>query len=98
MARRLLDCGSVVMRHLSCVVIFLFATALQAAAQSAGKIAVGASLGTRFAPSSAVAGDDLGVGFLWRLGHSKEGFGLEWGLNWFSSNVDHSFGGTPAFE
>ena len=86
------------MRHLVCLLIFVVAIATPAAAQSAGTFAVGGAIGTRMAPSSTVDGDLLGVGLLWRLGHGKEGFGWEWGLNWFSSNVDHSFGGTPAFE
>ena len=78
--------------------LIFFAAAAHGGAQSASKFAVGGAVGTRFAPSSTVGGDHFGVGLLWRLGHSKEGFGWEWGLNWFASDVDHSFGGTPAFE
>ena len=85
------------MRHLACFLIFL-AAAAPVVAQSAGKVAVGGSIGTRIAPSSTAGGDPFGVGLVWRLGHSKEGFGWEWGLNWFSSDVDHSYAGTPAFE
>lgn len=85
------------MRYLASFLIF-FAAAAPAAAQSAGKVAVGGAVGTRFAPSSTVGGDHFGVSLLWRLGHSQEGFGWEWGLNWFSSDVDHSFGGAPAFD
>jgi len=75
----------------------LFLAAAPAAAQSGSKLALGASIGTRIAPSSTVGGDRFGMGFLWRIGGSDEGFGWEGGLNWFSSNVDHSVGNTPAF-
>ena len=85
------------MRYLAWLLI-VFAAATPATAQSTGKVAIGGSIGTRIAPGSNVAGDAIGVGLLWRLGHSKEGFGWEWGMNWFGSDVDHSFGGTPAFE
>jgi hypothetical protein len=84
------------MRQFMCLSLFL-AAAIPAAAQSAGKLSIGADIGTRIAPSSTVEGDPFGVGFSWRLGHSEEGAGWEGGLNWFSSNVDHSFGGTPPF-
>jgi hypothetical protein len=85
------------MRHLACLLIVL-ATANPAIAQSAGKVAIGGAIGTRIAPSSRAGGDRLGVGLLWRIGHRKEGFGWEWGLNWFSSDINQSVGGTPAFE
>jgi hypothetical protein len=84
------------MRYLAWLLVF-FGTAAPAAAQSAGKLAVGASVGTRIAPSSTVGGDRFGVGLLWRIGHGDEGFGWEGGLNWFAADVDHSVGGTPAF-
>ena len=85
------------MRHLACLLALLAATAAPAA-QSGGKVAVGGAISTRIAPSSTVGGDHFGVSLLWRLGHSKEGFGWEWGLNWFSSDVDRSIGGSPAFD
>lgn len=85
------------MRHLVLAIVFL-AASVSVNAQSTGKVALGGAIGTRIAPGSNVAGDAVGVGLLWRLGHSKEGFGWEWGLNWFGSDVDHSFAGTPAFE
>jgi hypothetical protein len=84
------------MRYFASLLIF-FMAATPAAAQSAGKVAVGGSVGTRMAPSSTVGGDKFGLGFLWRLGRSEEGFGWEGGLNWFAANVDHSVGDTPAF-
>src|SRR5580765_3756386 len=84
------------MRHLAWLLIFVSA-AVPAAAQSGGRVAVGAAIGTRVAPDSAVGGDHFGVGLAWRLGHSKEGFGWEGGLGWFSSKVDQDFG-AEAFD
>jgi hypothetical protein len=84
------------MRHLACLLIVL-AIARPAIAQSTGKAAIGGAIGTHIAPSSMAGGDRFSVGLLWRLGHSKKGFGWEWGLNWFSSDIDQSVGGTPAF-
>jgi hypothetical protein len=84
------------MRHHASLLIFL-TTAAPAMAQSAGRVAVGAAIGTRIAPSSIVGGDRVGVGLTWRLGVNKEGFGWEGGLGWFSSKVSHSFGNEPAF-
>lgn len=84
------------MRRLVLAVVLLAASA-RVQAQSAGYVAVGGAIGTRLATSSTVAGDLLGVGLLWRLGHSKEGFGWDWELNWFASNVDHSLGSPPVF-
>jgi outer membrane protein with beta-barrel domain len=99
MAWRLLVPDPVVyLRHPACVLALIAAAAAPAAAQSEGKVAVGGAISTRIAPSSNVGGDHFGVSLLWRLGHSKEGFGWEWGLNWFSSDVDRSIGGSPAFD
>ena len=85
------------MRHLVSFLI-VSATAVPVAAQSTGRMAVGAAIGTRIAPSSTVGGDRFGVGLTWRLGANQEGFGWEGGLGWFSSSVGHSFGDTPAFD
>jgi hypothetical protein len=86
------------MRYLACLLIFIAGAAASAGAQSGGKYAVGASIGTRFAPSPTVTGDHFGVGLLWRIGHSKEGFGWDWGLNWFTSSIEKSFGDTSPFD
>jgi hypothetical protein len=84
------------MRYLSWLLIVV-AIAAPAGAQSESKLALGGSIGSGFAPSSTVSGDKFGVGLLWRIGPSEEGFGWEGGLNWFAANVDHSVSGSPAF-
>jgi hypothetical protein len=86
------------MRYLALLAIFVAAAAVPAVAQSAGRIAVGGAIGTRIAPSSTMDGDPAGVSLLWRFGQSKEGGSWDWGLNWFSSHVDHSFDAMPTFE
>jgi hypothetical protein len=86
------------MRRIIIGIVLLAAPSVPVKAQSAGKVAVGGSVGTRIAPSATVGGDKFGWGLLWRIGHSKEGFGWEGGLNWFTANVDHTVGGTPAFR
>ena len=86
------------MRHLVCLLIFIAGAAASAGAQSGGKYAVGASVGTRWAPSPTVIGDHFGVSLLWRIGHSKEGFGWDGGLNWFTSHLQQSFGDTSPFD
>jgi hypothetical protein len=77
--------------------LFVLAISSPALAQSAGRFAAGAAVGTRIAPSPAVGGG-TGLSLLWRVGHSKEGFGWEWGFNWFSSRVDRSIGEGVPFE
>jgi hypothetical protein len=86
------------MRRIIIGIVLLAAPSVPVKAQSAGKVAIGGSVGTRIAPSSTVGGDKFGWGLLWRIGHSKEGFGWEGGLNWFTANVEHAVGGTPAFR
>jgi hypothetical protein len=83
------------MRALACLA-FVLAAAIPSSAQTEGKIAVGGSVGTRIAPGANVGGDHFGISLLWRIGHSKPGFGWEWGLNWLTSDVDRSIGGVVA--
>jgi hypothetical protein len=85
------------MRYVAPLLILL-AAAVPAAAQTGGRAAIGGSIGTRIAPAENVGGDDFGIGLLWRIGHSKPGFGWEWGLNWFSSIIDRSLNDSPPFK
>ena len=64
-----------------------------ALAQTTGKFAIGAHVSKR-ASTGPEAHGNLGIGLLWRIGHSKTGFGWDWGLNWVSVDVDRSIGGT----
>jgi len=73
------------------VAVAVFA-ALPAFAQTKGKIAVGAQVSKR-ASTGPEAHGHLGLGLLWRVGHSKTGFGWDWGLNWYSADIDRSIGG-----
>jgi hypothetical protein len=64
-----------------------------ALAQTTGKFAIGAHVSKR-ASTSPDAHGNLGIGLLWRIGHSKTGFGWDWGLNWIGIDVDREIGGT----
>jgi hypothetical protein len=72
--------------------LLLISTAIPAHAQSEGKFAIGAEVGTRLPGFPEAHGQDT-FGFLWRFGHGKEGFGFNWGLNWYSSDIDRAIGG-----
>jgi hypothetical protein len=77
--------------------LLLFAVVVSATppafAQTTGKFAVGAQLSKRGSTGPEAHGH-LGLALLWRVGHSKTGFGWDLGLNWFSADVDRSIGGT----
>jgi hypothetical protein len=66
-----------------------------ALAQTAGKFAIGAQLSTRTATGPDATGN-IGVSLLWRFGQSKTGWGWQYGLNWFSTDLDRSIGGSDA--
>ena len=58
-----------------------------ALAQSENRVAVGASVSpkTSFSPDSR---SGTGVGFLWRIGEGREGWGWKYGLGWYSTDID----------
>jgi hypothetical protein len=68
------------------------ATAASAHAQSEGKFALGAQLSTRTAVGPDHSGH-LGVGFLWRIGQSRTGWGWHYGLNWFGTDLSRTIAG-----
>lgn len=68
----------------------------QASAQTGNRLALGLNFSTQQAPDdSSVASGGHSVGFEWRIGHSKEGFGWQYGLNWYSMDVDRLIGSGP---
>ena len=73
-------------------VAITLASAADAAAQSTGKLAVGAQLSTRTAAGPENKGH-VGVSLLWRFGQSKTGWGWHYGLYWFSTDLERSIGG-----
>lgn len=64
-----------------------------ALAQTRGKFAVGGQVSKRGSTGPEAHGH-LGIGLLWRVGHSKTGFGWDFGLNWYSADVDRAIDGT----
>ncbi len=69
----------------------LFAPA-EVGAQETGKFAVGVSFSGK-----PTVGDRThtsgGFGVLWRFGHGHEGWGWQYGFNWYSADLDRSAGG-----
>jgi Outer membrane protein beta-barrel domain len=84
-----------IVRFLRAVVggLLLIAAAVPARAQSEGKFAIGLEVGTRLPGFPEAHGQDT-FGLLWRFGHGEEGFGFNWGLNWYSADIDRTIGGT----
>jgi hypothetical protein len=63
-----------------------------AKAQSGPSVAIGASFSVKqnLGPG---APRTLGPSPIWRIGKAKEGWGLKYGLNWFSTDLDGSVAG-----
>ena len=77
-------------------VLTLAVGASHASAQTTNRFAVGVNVSTKQAPDdSSVADGGFSVGFQWRIGHSKQGWGWQYGLHWFSMDLDRVIGGGP---
>jgi hypothetical protein len=74
------------------IVLAVSLVPIEAAAQSSGRVAVGVSLSPKRAPDETTQGG-TGIGFLWRLGHGREGWGWKYGLNWYSADIDQTIAG-----
>jgi outer membrane protein with beta-barrel domain len=74
------------------LIFLLFAVAAPARAQGENRFAIGAEVGTRLPGFPEAHGQDT-FGLLWRFGKGKEGFGFNWGLNWYASDIDRTVGG-----
>ena len=101
MARRLLSRESM-SRSKSILGIALAAlitsavSASHASAQTTNRFALGVNLSTQQAPDdSSVASGALSVGIQWRIGHSKEGWGWQYGMHWYSMDIDRLIGNGP---
>jgi hypothetical protein len=70
--------------------------AANARAQSEGKFALGAEYAVRLTDRSSAqdsAKMQFGPGLLWRFGHSKQGWGFHWGLNWYTVEISRPVAG-----
>jgi hypothetical protein len=61
-------------------------------AQEHNTVAVGLSV-SDFAADDPAAHGSRSIGPLCRIGHSTEGWGWQWGLNWFETDLDRPIGG-----
>jgi hypothetical protein len=64
----------------------------EAQAQEHNSLAAGVNLTQRVAPDDDAHGG-TSIGFKFRVGHSDTGWGWQYGLGWYSTNLDRSIGG-----
>lgn len=63
-----------------------------ATAQTSNRFALGANVTSRLATDVDSAGNTH-IGLQWRLGHSDQGWGFKYGLNWYSTRIDGTISG-----
>ena len=69
----------------ACLVLLWMSGA--ASAQTAGTFALGLDVGTKVATHDGATGHP-NVGVLWRFGHGRDGWGWEYGLSWYSAELE----------
>jgi hypothetical protein len=62
-------------------------------AQSTGRFAVGGNFRILTAPDGEAEGS-ISPGLLWRFGHDEGGWGLNFGLNWYNTDLQRPVGGS----
>jgi hypothetical protein len=72
--------------------IIVACTTPEVNAQTGNKFALGLDLSTRNVADPR-SSDRIGVGLQWRIGHSDQGWGWKYALNWFSTELDAPVGG-----
>jgi len=82
-------------RTVSVVLLLALAPASRAAAQSAGKFAIGGAMSVRTPDDRDALQSRKGFSLLWRFGHGHAGWGWHWGLNWYSAELDVPVGDQP---
>ena len=76
------------MRALTFLALFMALTIpVELQAQTTGRVAVGANVSMKRALAEESRGHNS-VGFLWRIGHGREGWGWKYGMNWYSTQID----------
>ena len=74
------------------VVLVLLGWTSAASAQTSGRVAVGIGVGVRGNPDASASAGLGRPGIIWRVGHGREGWGFRWGLNWYSTQLQHPIG------
>src|SRR4051812_23133827 len=82
-----MDCRAAVL-----VLLTFLASAAPAQAQEKNSFAVGVNYTTRLANDEGAHGNG-GIGISWRIGHSEEGWGWEYGLGWFVTDLERNVAG-----
>ena len=84
------------MIRIALVVITSAVGASHAFAQTNNRLALGVSFSTKQAPDhDSTAHGSHSLGLQWRIGHDKQGFGWQYGLHWYSIDVDRLIGHGP---
>lgn len=65
----------------------LLAASGVSSAQTDGIFALGLDVGTKVAAQDGTTGH-TNVGLLWRIGHGRDGWGWEYGLSWYSTDLE----------
>ena len=77
--------------------LMTFGFASNTRAQTENRFALGAGFAVRMtdrASQEDYAQSTKGPALLWRVGHSKQGWGFHWGLNWYSVDISRPVGGS----
>jgi hypothetical protein len=74
------------------IVLIFLGCAPAASAQSKGRVAVGIGMGVRGSPDEGASAGLGRPGLIWRIGHGSEGWGVRYGLNWFSTQLHQPVG------
>jgi len=77
----------------SAILLVASAISTSAFAQEGNRFAIGGSYTKRGVPSPSAHGGQ-GPGIEWRFGHATEGWGWHYGLNWYSTDIDHNIAGS----
>lgn len=84
-------------RCVSLALILLLSPISRAYGQSENRFAIGGEFKVKTSDRSSqedYARGQLGPGLIWRVKHTKPGWGFHWGLNWYAVKVERPIGGT----
>jgi hypothetical protein len=80
-------------RHLTFVLALALFAPAGVDAQTEGRVAVGADISSK-GGADRLASGHTDMGFLFRIGQAKPGWGWKYGLNWYATDLEQTLGGT----
>jgi hypothetical protein len=75
-----------------CAAALILLPGASLSAQTTGRVAVGAHISSKSGVDDLSSGH-TNLGFLFRLGNGKPGWGWKYGLNWYSTDLDQTLSG-----